>query len=367
MRAIQYNRFHFPTQIVSMYLCREYLRLFFFSLSFLLALSLLVDFFDRFSSLVKNDPDFLTVLRYFLFKLPLFVTQAVPAAALSGSLLSLGLLTRNKELLALKSCGISVSQMATPLLITSLFLSASAWIWNEKVVPFSFQKSRYINTVEIRQRTFKGLFDERGFWYHGEQSFYHVTHFDPRRNALAGITVYRLNKNYQVSSLIEVRKAVWEGQRWVLEGVKETTFDVGNTEPQYVIGELLQETPGDFSLVAMKAEEFSSHSLERRIDSLRQKGLDTTEYMVDLRLKAALPFATFVMTLLGVALGLPGAKQLSLPSALTAAFLIGFGYWVFLALTVSLGHAGVLPPVPAAWLANVTAALLAMYFLLGVE
>lgn len=364
---MQFNNFHLPTRIVALYLCREYLRLFFLCLLFLLALSLLVDFFDRFSSLVKNDPAFSTVLRYFLFKLPLFVTQAVPAAALAGCLLSLGLLTRNKELMALKSCGVSVFQMATPLLLTALFLSFSAWIWNEKVVPFSFQKSRYINTVEIKQRAFKGLFHEQGFWYHGEQSFYHVTHFDPRRNTLAGITVYRLDKNYQISSLIEVRKAVWEDQRWVLEGVRETTFGLDGTQPQYIMEELLQETPGDFSLVAMKAEEFSSQSLARRIDDLRQKGLDTTEYQVDLRLKAALPFATFVMTLLGVALGLPGAKQLALPTALTAAFLIGFGYWVFLALTVSLGHAGVLSPLPAAWLGNITAALLATYFLLGME
>ena len=46
---------------------------------------------------------------------------------------------------------------------------------------------------------------------------------------------------------------------------------------------------------------------------------------------------------------------------------VGFGYWVFLALTVSLGNGGILPPTLAAWLANGTLGLVGIYFLLGID
>ena len=77
--------------------------------------------------------------------------------------------------------------------------------------------------------------------------------------------------------------------------------------------------------------------------------------------------ATLAMALLGIALAVPGARQLALPTALGLALATGFGYWVLLALTVSLGHSGVLSPLLAAWLANGASFLLGVFFLLGVD
>ena len=359
--------FPLPSRLIESYLCKEFIRFFSLSLLLFLGLSLLIDFFDRFSSFVKYDATLSVIGRYFLFKLPLFVTQAVPAAALAGSLLSLGLLSRNQELLALKACGVSAWQMATPLLLSACLLSLGGWLWNENVVPYAFHKSRYINTVEIKRKTFKGLFHTQGFWYHGARSFYHIDHFDSRHNILTGLTIYTLGENFQVESLIKIARASWRNGEWIFEGLQEDTLQQDETPHSSLPDRLLQETPEDFSLVAMKAEEFSSQALRSHIDDLRQKGLDTTEYQVDLELKGAIPFATVVMTLLGIALAVPGAKQLALPTALGSALMVGFGYWVFLALTVSLGNGGVLPPLLSAWLANGTAGLVGVYFLLGID
>src|SRR5712692_7786747 len=100
--------------LISTYLRREFLRSFFLCLTLFLGLSLLVDFFDRLDDFIKYAAPASTVLRYFLFKAPLLITQAAPAAALTAALLSLGLLARNRELLALKACGISPWQISCP-------------------------------------------------------------------------------------------------------------------------------------------------------------------------------------------------------------------------------------------------------------
>ena len=367
IRVMDQTGLPFPSRLIAVYLCKEFIRLFLLCLLLFLGLSLLVDFFDRFSSFVKYKAPLSAVGSYFLFKLPLFVTQAVPAAALAGSLLSLGMLSRHKELQALKACGVSAWQMAVPLLVSASVLSLGGWVWNENVVPYAFHKSRYINTVEIKGKAFKGLFQTRGFWYHGANSFYHVDHFDSRRNVLSGLTIYTLSENFQVQFLTKITQASWRNGRWYFEGVQESMRERGDTQHSLPPSLLLKETPEDFSLVAMKSEEFSSQALRAYIADLQQKGLDTTEYQVDLKLKGAIPFAAFVMTLLGAALAIPGAKQLTVPTALAAALLVGFGYWVFLALTVSLGNGGLLPPTLSAWLANGTLSLVGIYFLLGID
>ncbi|MBM4256423.1 MAG: LPS export ABC transporter permease LptG [Deltaproteobacteria bacterium] len=354
-------------RIIPLYLSREFLRTFCLCLLFLWTLALLIDFFDRLDDFIRQDASIFSVLRYFFFKAPLFVSQMAPAAALTGSLLSLSLLSRSRELLALKACGVSTVQIARPLLSVAGILSVAIWGWNEVIVPPAFHKARVINSEEIKKKPFKGFFDERGFWYHGERVFYHIEHFDLHDKSLSGLTIYQLDDQFQVRSLAEVSRAVWKDGKWNCENFQERSFS--NVQP--IAGQLchslLRETPDDFAIVALEAEEFSSQQLRQYILDLQRKGLDTTEYQVDLYLKGALPIATLTMTLLGLSLAVPGAKQLTLTTSLGLALVIGFSYWVLLALSVSLGHSGALSPFLSAWIANSATCLVGVFFLLGVD
>jgi lipopolysaccharide export system permease protein len=356
--------------LLSHYLRGEFLRLFCLCLLTFLCLYLIVDFFDRFDTFLKHTAPTLTIVRYFLFKLPLIVTQMVPAAVLTGSLLSLGLLARRNELTALFACGVSLWQIARPLLGTAALLSLGTLVWNETIVPYCFHQSRHISTVEIKKKAFKGLFHEKGFWYHGNKAFYHIDHFDSRQQVLFGLTIYTLDDNFQVRSLIRVPAARWQEEGWHLDRAEETLF---TSDGQVTIRSLgangisLSETPEDFALVEGVAEEFSYWQLRVYIQSLQRRGLSTTEYQVDLHLKLALPCTAMAMALIGIALAVSSRKRLGLATAFSLALTVGFGYWVVLALAVSLGHSGSLHPLIAAWVSNVIATLLGMFFFLGAD
>lgn len=362
---------YLPFPLLSGYLCREFLRYFSLCVGLFLGVSLLVDLFERLDDFIKYSASFSSVARYLLFKAPLLITQAAPAATLTAAMLSLGLLARHRELLALKACGVSPWQIAYPLLLLAMLLSIGVWVWNETVVPYAFHKSREISNTEIKKKRPKVLFHERGFWYHGENAFYHIDTFDSRKNTLYGLTIYLLDEHSQVRSLIEVTQAQWQETGWKLEHVQEQSLALDGVAPPSASNgngrTWLQETPEDFALVDMQAEEFSSQQLQAWIATLQRKGLDTTEYQVDLQLKGAVPVATLVMALVGIALAVPGAKQFALSTTLGLALMAGFGYWVLLALTLSLGHSGVLSPIPAAWSANTAAGLLGLFLLLGVD
>jgi len=73
------------------------------------------------------------------------------------------------------------------------------------------------------------------------------------------------------------------------------------------------------------------------------------------------------MTLLGISLAVPGARQLTLATSLGLALIVGFGYWFLLGLTVSLGNSGVLSPLLSAWTANSATCLIGGFLLLGIE
>jgi lipopolysaccharide export system permease protein len=130
---------------------------------------------------------------------------------------------------------------------------------------------------------------------------------------------------------------------------------------------LITETPEDFKLLARDATEFTYFDLQKQIADMKAKGIDATEYEVDLQSKLALPFIAPLMVLLAVPFALK--KQLSGGLALSfgIAMLIGFSYWMLTAFCLSLGHGGALPPWAAAWVSNVIFTVLGVYFFTAEE
>ena len=57
------------------------------------------------------------LLRYFYFQTPQYVYYIIPMAALVATLVTIGLLTKNSELIVMRACGISLYRSALPLLL----------------------------------------------------------------------------------------------------------------------------------------------------------------------------------------------------------------------------------------------------------
>ena len=124
----------------------------------------------------------------------------------------------------------------------------------------------------------------------------------------------------------------------------------------------LSETPEDFKLFAREPEEFSFLDLRKQIADLKGKGIDATEYEVDLQVKMAIPLVSPLMVFLAIPFALRHGPGGGFALSFGLTMLIGFGYWFVLAFSISLGHSGALPPWVAAWLPNLTLALVGLFF-----
>lgn len=356
--------------ILARYVLREFLRVFVLCMLGFLLVYVLVDFFDRFGTYLKYQPSIGTVLRYFLFKLPLIVTQLVPVATLAGVLLGLGVLARHNELTAMRASGVSTLQIGLPLLILAGLVSIGVLAWNELVVPYCAERFRHIEAVEIRKRPLKAVLDEHGIWFHGKAGIYSIEHFDARHGTIVGLTVYDFTPGFELKRLIEVPAARWQHDRWVLDGAIERRFDAAGGIPTRNLGPedfTLPDEPDDMHVMQKEPEELNFHHLRRQIREFSRKGIDATELRVDLDLKLAVPFVSLVMALIGVPLATRNPRRRPLATSIGIALVVGFSYWVLLALTVSLGHGGAVPPVVAAWTANGIFTLFGVFLFLGIE
>jgi lipopolysaccharide export system permease protein len=354
---------------MSRHLVREFASAFALTLSAFVVIYVLAEFFDRLDSFLRHDTSAGTILRFFLFKLPLVVTQVTPIAVLVGALVGLGLLARQNEFVALRACGVSIWQIAAPLLVLAAVVSVGAFAWNETVVPYSAHRWHTIENLEIKRRGMATVFAGREVWYHGRAGFYNIDRVSPRRQTLWGLTVYQIGPDFRPIRLIEAESAVWDGTGWKLSGARTVEFaSEGVRERQRTPpGFTLPETLEDFRAVSVEPEELSYGMLRRQIKDLRRKGVDTSESWVDLHLKLAMPAASLIMMLLAIPLAAAGTRLTSFAASIALGFAVGFGYIVLIGFARALGQTGALPPAVAAWAANGIFTLVGGFYLLGTE
>jgi lipopolysaccharide export system permease protein len=331
---------------------------------------LLGDMFDRFDDLIHYGGLGVLGLEYFALKLPLIISQVLPVASLAGVLLGFALLNRSGEVLACQQLGISRLEMAVPVLVVAILISGFDFIVSETIVPAATRQAKYIYSVELKKRQLKAVFANRRIWVRVRDGFVSVENYDKVRGQLGGVTHYELDDKFGLKDLAHAKSAKWDGHQWIPTGLTSFQLASGGAVTKRDAPKLaIDLSPSDFGLLRFDPEEFSLWELDRYIADLRSMGLDPGGYVVDRDLKYAMPLACLIMVALGMALSLdPLPRNLSLGRSFGLAIIIGFGYWLSLGITSSLGRSGLLSAVVAAWLPNFMFTMIAFsIFLFGEE
>jgi len=355
--------------ILDRYLIAGFVKIFAISLLAITALYVIVDLSDRADNFLKAGASLGSSFQYFLYRLPLFVSRVFGFATLFSVFLSLGTLSRNQEITAMRAAGVSLHRLALPLLLISLLISLLTFSWNEVLVPAFSRKAQQIYKTEVRKKQPQNLVGTKEIWIHGDGVFISAADFDNKKNILRGLIVYLMDRDFSLKGLIEVPWARWNGAHWEANESTEWLFLPNGKMVQREASRTLplSETPEDFTVFAREPEEFSFFDLKGQIEELREKGIDSSEYEVDLQFKLAVPLVSPLMALLAIPFALKHGPAGGMAISFVLTMLIGFGYWSLLAFSVSLGHNGALPAWIAAWIPNFTLALVGLFFFTGEE
>lgn len=360
-------------KILTKYIIKQFLFYLLMSMVAFVALFLIVDIFENMGKLIKNPVSFDLVVIYFLTKIPYVLFLTLPMAVMLSTLISLGLMGRNLEIVAMMSSGVSHVFVIRPVLIIAAVLSLLSYFGNEYVVPQSNSYNQYINDVKIRKKQVGPGAEYRldKIWVRDDNTIYNIDRFSPQDNTIEGITIYTFDDRFQLKERIVADRAVWKGGRWVFYNVIENDFTgTGSfSTMKYPIRYLaISETPDDFKIAFEKGtEKMSYRELSVYAENLERKGYDTTRYRVDLHAKLAYPLAILIMSLIATPFALMVGRRGGLGTGVVISVIVGYLYWVVFSLCVALGHGGTLPPIIAAWTANVLFAIAGGYLLLTIR
>lgn len=106
--------------------------------SFIVMFILLMQFLWKYiDDLVGKGLDFEVILELLLYASAGLVPMALPLATLLASLMMMGNLGENNELLAMKSAGISLPRIMSPLIVLTVAISIGAFFFSNNVLPYT--------------------------------------------------------------------------------------------------------------------------------------------------------------------------------------------------------------------------------------
>ena len=177
--------------ILDRYIARLYVRVAGLSFLALLGLFYIATFIDRADKMFKGQASTRMMLELLAYRTPQFVYYVIPLAALLSSLVTFGLLARTSELTVMKACGISLYRIAVPIVGLSLAWSVALFGLEQEILAAANRRAEVLdNTIRGRPTTdvqpAEPTLDHRA-----DGSIYHYSYFDPQRNMLTWLSIYR--------------------------------------------------------------------------------------------------------------------------------------------------------------------------------
>jgi LPS export ABC transporter permease LptG len=327
------------------------------------------------------------LVRFFYFRTPQFVYYVIPMSMLVAALVTVGVMTKNSELLVMRACGISLYRSAAPLVLFGLLGSALLFTMQERVLARSNREADRLERIIRHWPAATTSLNRR--WIVGSASdIYHYDTFDQDASRFSNLLVYRVDDaSWRLTAMTRAREAVlvgheeseassatWQGrQGWVREMAvpRLGTGEKAGEKPSvkyapFTERDLTLEPPSYFKTDDPIAELMTYGELRDYVTRLDASGASVVKHMVELQRKVAFPFVTVIMTLLAVPFAVTTGRR-------GAMYGIGLGivlaivYWVTMSILAALGKGGLLPPTLAAWAPNMVFGAAAAYGLLTVR
>ena len=343
-------------KLLDKYILKEFFKFFVITFLALIALFLIVDFFERIRMFLSYNASIIQMASYFLFSIPIIISYVLPPAILLTTLMTFSSLSKFNEITAMKANGINIFRITLSILILSSIVAFCYFYFSELITPASIQKTTYIKDVEVKKQKTPGFFKQNEIWYYSDNAIYNFKMFDIDKNILRGVTIDYLNPDFSLSSRIDAQSAQWKSDKWVFYNLLITHFDDKNNpvlewSKEKIIN--VPEKPDDFKVMQKDVEKMGYFELRKYIKKIQLEGYDAKEYIVNLYGKIAFPFVILIMVLIAVPFALRSERSGGVMQSIGLGIFIGFSYWIVHAFSMSLGKSEILPAFLAAWAANI--------------
>jgi len=349
---------------VDRYILRELIKPFLAGVAAFIVIMLSNTLFLYAEMIIKSGVPTRAVVALLLYNLPAIMVVTFPVGYLFSTLLVLGRMAKDSEIVAFRSCGVSFTRIIMPILIIALIISYLGFLINEKVVPVTNHQSVLIARDMITNQKLPPI-KEKIFTKGSDERYFYVEKVNRKKGVFEEVFVFD-NTKHGYPQVINAQTAYREKDQWVLNDgtlrkYNRDGFVLHEIKFKKMVIELNLSNSTIFS-DQKSIQEQSSGEASKQLAQFKANGVDTRMMEVDYHLKFSLPLATFFVALIAAPIGIKFAKMGTYFGVAISIALV-FVWYVTYTIGRSLGGNGTLEPLLAAWIQNIAFGVIGLFLL----
>ena len=272
---------------------------------------------------------------------PKRIVELLPVTTLLGGLIGLGAMANHRELIAIRTIGISKQRIGQTVAVLAVFLGIFITALQFFVVPgFERQAATLRAQASLNSGITTG--NSNAIWTRNDKHIIRVKNAKKERT-LTDVEIYTTDNQGRLSQLIQAASALYvEQENWLLLDVLESRFEDGQvveTGRDNMPWSALLSTEQAAALI-LPLEALAPNDLVKTITNLKKNQLDTHRYEIVLWQQISLLPSLLAMALMSLPLLLGSVRTVSASQRALTGGLIGIGFYLLQQLS---GHlAGIL-------------------------
>jgi lipopolysaccharide export system permease protein len=338
------------------YVIREFLRLFIVIAAGIVALYIIINFFEQMNALIAKKPNPLHILEYYAYQIPYLSVLLMPVALLLATFFSLGEFAMRNELLAVKASGIDVLRTFVPILLFGAAVTGLTLWANMSLVPTGMERARETRAVKIQKRQTARLrtqAENLAFFGTGRRFFF-FKRIDAKQSTGSEIIIMDTDTAGRVLRRLDAVRGEYRQGHWLLYRVVEREFkDGAEITSRHDKKDYPDITESPFELLKSPKEltDLTVSDLTQRIAALKRAGMEYYGETVEVNVRYSFPFMNFIILLFALPLA-ASMRGVSRAWGFGISIMVAFFYWAFLQASRTIGDTGRMNPVLSAWLPN---------------
>lgn len=318
----------------------------------------------------------LGIAKIAFFFMPYLVGLTMPVATAIAVALSVSRLSRDSEITVMRAAGISLRRVFAAALVMGVLMSALAFAFGEKVVPWANQQ--YESTMAQLSRNIRFLTPQEGQVVQSADRKYTVyvgrISVERGRTRLHDITLLVKRTGTALPTVMHAGVADYREGRWTLHDARIHIYEEGGDREVFNRSRIVHldfRLPERmFNMIYLQlplytaASTVSFRDLATRVALQRRSGYINPQDLLDLHFKLSVPLSCLVFALVCPPLAMRFARAGGFMGVLLSIILV-FVYWNTLLAARIIGsrYPEVFPPALAGWGQNVVFALVGVWFL----
>ena len=284
-------------------------------------------------------------LKYVLWGAPQYLYEILPISALIGSVLGLGTLASNSELIVMRASGISLWRIVGWVVRSALVLVVLAFALSEWVIPYTNEQSKSAKS----HRSVAELGEVKGYWTREGDRFIYIDYANAK-GELSKIQVVDFNETHHLKGVVNAESGqfVKDGQWQVNDVDAMNILAAGNAtiQNQKTAPLALALQPKYVHMVTIDPEDLAPSQLISFMSYMHEYSQVPKTYKLAFWQKVGAPFSLIALVIIACSFIFGPLRQQSMGFRLVIALFTGLGFFY---LQDFLGYASLVYAPSAAW------------------